>query len=252
VSASPSAKYDTIGRTYTRTRRPDPRIARRIAVALGDARTVVNVGAGTGSYEPVDRFVVGVDPSPTMLRQRPPAAPIAVQAVAERLPFAGSTFDAAMATLTLHHWPNVERGLAEMRRVARRQVIFFFEPSTSMDYWLVGDYCPEVLDLPSERNAPGTDAIAAVLDVRSVEPVPVPADCTDGFGGAYWNRPERYLDPEVQAGISSFAQLDAPLRERLTQRLRADLESGAWDARYGYLRRLAERDLGYRLLIAGS
>jgi SAM-dependent methyltransferase len=243
--------YDAIGKTYTRTRRPDPRIAARIAAALGDARSVVNVGAGAGSYEPTGSFVVAVDPSPTMLAQRAGDAGPAVVAVGEHLPFPDATFEAAMATLTLHHWPDVKRGLAEMRRVARRQVVFFFEPANSMAYWL-GDYCPEVLQLPSERNAPGTDDIAAVLDVRSVEAVPVPADCTDGFGGAYWNRPERYLEPDVQAGISSFAQLDPAARDDFTRRLRDDLESGAWDAKYGHLREQAECDLGYLLLTAGS
>jgi SAM-dependent methyltransferase len=247
-----NARYDTIGRTYTRTRRPDPRIAAQIDAALGSARTVVNVGAGAGSYEPADRAVIAVDPSRTMLAQRPAAGGPAVQGVAERLPFADATFDAAMATLTLHHWPDVEGGLAEMRRVARRQVIFFFDPVYSNDYWLIADYSPDLSNISSERDAPGPDRIAAVLDVRSIAPVLVPADCTDGFGGAFWNRPDRYLDPEVQAGISSFAQLDPAAQRDLTERLRADLESGAWDERHGDLRALDACDLGYRLLIAGS
>jgi SAM-dependent methyltransferase len=246
-----NARYDTIGRTYTRTRQPDVRLARQIQRALGDARTVVNVGAGAGSYEPADRFVVGVDPSRTMIDQRP-APPVAVQAVAEHLPFADHAFDAAMATLTLHHWTDVDCGLAEMRRVAPRQVIFFFDPEYSDDYWLVAEYCPEVLQIPTERNAPGPDDIARVLDVRSVEPVMVPRDCTDGFGGAYWNRPEQYLDPGVQAGISSFSSLAPELRERLINQLRDDLASGAWDAKHGALRDLDEIDLGYRLLVAQS
>ena len=246
-----TARYDTIGRTYTRTRRPDPRIARQVAHALGDARTVVNVGAGAGSYEPVDRFVVGIDPSRTMLGQRP-VPTVAVQSVAEGLPFADGTFDAAMATLTLHHWTDVDRGLAEMRRVAPRQVIFFFDPTYSNAYWLVAEYCPEVVQIPTERNAPGPADIARLLDVRSVERVMVPSDCTDGFGGAYWNRPELYLDPNVQAGISSFSLLAPELRTRVTTQLRDDLASGAWDAKYGHLRTLDEIDLGYRILIAGA
>jgi hypothetical protein len=212
---------------------------------------VVNIGAGAGSYEPTDRVVVGVDPSMTMLAQRPQPT-IAVQGVAERLPFADATFDAAMASLTLHHWTDLERGLAEMRRVAARQVVFFFDPEYSSEYWLVADYCPEVLQIPTERNAPGPDDIARVLDVRSVEPVMVASDCTDGFGGAYWNRPELYLEPDVQAGISSFSLLTPELRDRLTTQLRDDLASGAWDAKHGALRDLDEVDLGYRLLVAGS
>jgi SAM-dependent methyltransferase len=246
-----TARYDTIGRTYTRTRRADPRIAAQIAAALGDARTVVNVGGGAGSYEPSDRVVVGVDPSRTMLAQRR-APTVAVQGVAEQLPFTDDAFDAAMATLTLHHWTDVERGLAEMRRVAARQVILFFDPAYSNQYWLVAEYCPEVMEITTERAAPDAARIGATLDVLSVEPVLVPADCTDGFGGAYWNRPERYLDPEVQAGISSFSLLDPALRERATQHLRADIESGAWDAKHGELRALDDIDLGYRLLVAGS
>ncbi|MCU1426969.1 MAG: SAM-dependent methyltransferase [Actinomycetia bacterium] len=245
------AKYDAIGRTYTRTRIPDPRIAARITAKLGDARTVLNVGAGTGSYEPVDRAVVAVEPSATMLAQRPRGAAPAARAVAEALPFATATFDAAMATLTLHHWNDLEQGVAEMRRVATRQVVLFFEPSCSDDFWLYADYFPESGEVPSER-APGARRLAALFDVRSIESVPVPADCTDGFGAAYWNRPEAYLDPDVQAGISSFAQLDDATRTENTERLRCDLASGAWDTRYGYLRTLAEYDGGYRLLVAGS
>jgi SAM-dependent methyltransferase len=247
-----TSRYDVIGLTYTRTRRPDRRIATRITAALGDARTVVNVGAGAGSYEPTGRFVVGVDPSRTMLAQRPNGAAAAVQGVAEALPFADDSFDAAMATLTLHHWPDVERGLAEMRRVAPRQVVFFFEPVLANDFWLIADYFPEIMQLPSERNAPGAERICQSLDMRWVEPVPVPADCTDGFGGCYWNRPEQYLDPQVQAGMSSFAQLAPDVRVKLTARLRDDIESGAWDAKYGSLRSRAEYDLGYRLLVAGG
>ncbi len=249
-------RYDTIGRTYSSTRRADPRIAAQIVASLGDsgrAETlrVVNVGAGTGSYEPAGRFVVAADPSLTMLRQRPANASPALIARAEELPFADDAFDAALASLTVHHWENLEHGLREMQRVARRQVIFCFEPSLASALWLVGEYFPDVLDLPSERAAPGLDRLAATLAVRYVEPVPVPADCRDGFAGCYWNRPEAYLDPLVQAGISSFAQLDAEVRRAGTERLRRDLESGLWDERHGELRNLTQIDLGYRLLVAG-
>jgi SAM-dependent methyltransferase len=246
------ATYDTIGRTYTRTRRGDPRIAARIAYALGDARAVVNLGAGAGSYEPEDRPVVAIDPSATMLAQRSPAAAPAVRAVAEALPFADATFDAAMATLTVHHWSDPVRGLAEMRRVAPRQVVFFFEPGCERDSWLVTDYYEQYLGLSLEYEAPGIDTIGAVLDVRSIETVLVPADCVDGFGGAFWNRPERYLDTDVQAGISSFANVGDARRRAFTAALRRDLDSGAWDAKHGHLRTLDALDLGYRLLVAGA
>jgi SAM-dependent methyltransferase len=180
----------------------------------------------------------------------PGAAP-AVRAVAEALPFADRTFDAAMTTLTVHHWSNLERGLQEMRRVAARQVIFFFDVAATSGLWLLDEYFPDVMELPSERRAPDAAALARVLDVDRVEPVPVPADCVDGFGGCFWNRPEAYLDPQVQDGMSSFAQLAPETRARGTERLRRDLMSGAWDARHGELRTLREIDLGYRLLVAG-
>lgn len=245
-------RYDTIGRTYTATRRADPRIAAQINAALGDAATVVNVGAGTGSYEPADRFVVAVDPSITMLRQRGAGAAPAVLARAEALPFADGAFGAALASLTVHHWNDVEGGLREMARVARRQVVFYFEPSESPSAWIVEEYLPEILDLPSEREAPGLDRLASILAVRHVEPVPVPSDCADGFTGAYWNRPEAYLDPAVQAGSSSFAQLPPETLRVGIERLRRDLETGVWDERHGDLRASREADIGYRLLVAGN
>jgi SAM-dependent methyltransferase len=244
-------RYDTIGRTYTSTRRADPRIAAQIAAALGDATRVVNVGGGTGSYEPDDRFVVAAEVSLTMLRQRSEGAAPAVQSRAEALPFPDGAFDAALATLTLHHWGHLERGLSEMQRVARAQVIFFFEPTLSRDFWLFAEYFPEIAALESERAAPGLDRLAATLAVHRVEPVAVPADCQDGFAACYWNRPEAYLDPVVQAGISSFAQLEPEVRRAGTERLRRDLASGAWDERHGELRDLTEIDICYRLLVAG-
>ena len=244
-------RYDAIGRTYSATRRADPRIAARIVAALGDTTSVLNVGAGTGSYEPDDRFVLGVDPSLTMLQQRAPDSAPALLGRAEALPFRDDAFAAALAVLTLHHWGDLERGLREMQRVARRQVIFFFEPSWSSTLWLVAEYYPEIVDLESERAAADTARISATLGVRHVEHVMVPADCHDGFGGCFWNRPEAYLDPVVQEGMSCFAQLDPEIRRRGTEQLRRDLESGAWDERHGELRSMREIDIGYRLLVAG-
>ncbi|MET1002538.1 MAG: class I SAM-dependent methyltransferase [Acidimicrobiia bacterium] len=245
-----STKYETIGATYARTRRTDPRIAASIWAALGDARTVVNVGAGTGSYEPADRRVVAVEPSARMIGQRPPGAPPAVQGVAEAMPFATASFDAALAVLTMHHWTDLGAGLAEMRRVAERQVLFFFEPEYADLAWIVVDYFPEILDQESERNAPGVADIAQHLDVVSCEPVPVPADCIDGFGGCYWNRPEMYLDPDVQRGMSCFAQMEAHVLARGIDRLRTELADGTWDAKYGELRTRPEHNLGYHVVVA--
>lgn len=245
-----TSRYDEIGGSYARTRRTDPRIAAPIHAALGGARTVVNVGAGTGSYEPRGREVVAVEPSPTMIAQRAPGSAPVVRAVAEALPFPGGAFDAAMAVLTVHHWDDLAAGLAETRRVAPTQVVFLFDPACFSDAWLL-EYFPEILELETERRAPGPAEIAAHLEVRSVTPVPVPADCVDGFGGCYWNRPEAYLDPVVQEGMSSFAQLAPDVRERATERLRDALTSGEWDRRHGRLRGLAELDIGYRLVTAG-
>jgi SAM-dependent methyltransferase len=244
-------KYDRIGRTYAAARRADPRIAEQIRVALGNARSVVNIGAGTGNYEPTDRPVVAIEPARTMIDQRSAEAAPAVAGVAERLPFLDAAFDAAMATLTLHHWSDVDAGLREMRRVSARQVIFFFDPSVNGAYWLVDDYFPEYRALESEWNAPSAADIGRVLEIRDVETILVPADCTDGFGGAYWNRPEAHLDPVVVQGMSWLALLDPALVERNLARLADELGDGAWDRKYGHLRAEQTIDLGYRLAIAG-
>lgn len=224
-------------------------MAAAIHTALGDAATIVNVGAGAGSYEPRDRTVVAVDPSPTMLAQRRGRSGLVVRGVAEALPFADGTFEAALAVLTVHHWRDRAAGLGEMRRVSRRQVVFFFEPLESHGYWAL-DYFPGAVDLPFERDAPGEDDLRAALSVRDVRPVLVPADCRDGFGAAYWARPEAYLDPAVHAGMSWLALLPAAVVRRGTARLRRDLESGEWDRRHGHLRTQAFYDGGYRLAIA--
>lgn len=251
--ASPprTRRYDSIGGTYAQTRRTEPRIAAQILDALGDAATVVNVGAGTGSYEPDDRRVVAVEPSLTMIEQRPAGSAPVVQGVAERLPFAERSFDAAMATLTLHHWSDLAAGLGELRRVADRQVIFAFDVAATSTYWLVDDYFPEHRALETEWNAPTADDIGRHLDVQRVEVVPVPGDCVDGFGGAFWRRPEAHLDPAVRAGMSWLAQLDPATVERNVARLAAELEDGRWDDKYGHLRDLDALDLGYRLIVCG-
>lgn len=249
TSSASHQLYQSIGNSYSAARRPDPRIQRLIVAALGDAQSVVNVGAGTGNYEPADRRVVAVEPSLAMIAQRRPGAAPAVRAVAGALPFGDQTFEAALAILTLHHWADLSGGLSELRRVASRQVILLFEPWVSGQFWLV-EYFPESLSLPSEKRAPSVEDLRVHLDIQSVMPVPVPADCIDGFAGAYWRRPESYLDPSVRAGISSLAQLPPEVAERCVRKLRQDLESGEWDARYGHLRELTELDLGYRLLIA--
>jgi SAM-dependent methyltransferase len=243
------ARYDTLGRSYSTTRQPDARIADQIADALGQPSRVVNVGAGAGNYEPTDAFVAAVEPSLVMIRQRPRGGAV-VQGIAEKLPFADRSFDVAMAVLTIHHWDDVALGLAEMRRVALRQVLFTFDPAKDAEFWLVADYLPVWIEL--DEALPALADIAQHLDVKSVRPVAVPADCTDGFGGAFWNRPEMYLEPAVQAGISSLAAMDDEVLAPAMARLRDDVASGAWDARHGHLRHYTEFDLGYRLIMAGD
>ncbi len=246
--ASPPV-YDDIGRTYSTTRGEDPRIATQIHDCLGPGRSVVNVGAGTGSYEPTDRFVVAVEPSNEMLRQRPKERAPVVRAVAEALPVADGAFDVAMAVLTIHHWDDVDRGLRELRRVSRRQVVFYFEPLHTHGFWGV-EYFPEAIEVPSEHDAPGEDELRAALRVREVRPLLVPHDCIDGFGVAYFGRPEAYLRPEVQAGMSWLARLPPEVRQRGADRLAGALESGEWDRRFGALRDTEWFDGGYRIAIA--
>jgi len=239
--------YDDIGRTYTRTRATDPRIAAAIWEGLGDARTVVNVGAGAGNYEPPDRELTAVEPSAVMIAQRPPDAAPAVQAPAEELPFEDGSFDAAMAVLTIHHWTDWRRGIEELHRVARRVVVFTWDPSFARRLWITTDYFPFVGD--EERTFPSlADQVGAVRATR-VTMVPVPHDCQDGFYGAHWRRPGAYLDPEVRAGVSVLA---ARAPEELAPglaRLEEDLSTGAWAERHAELLEREELDLGYRLLV---
>ena len=241
------ALYDRLGRSYATTRREDPRIAAAIQAALGDARRVVNVGAGGGAYEPRDREVVAVEPSPVMIAQRPAGAAPVVQASAEQLPFADGEFDVAMAILTVHHWSDLEAGICELQRVAGRIVILSWDQKTTGRFWLVRDYLPEVAAYDS--RSPTTRRLLELLGGGEVTPVPVPHDCADGFLAAWWRRPEAYLDPEVRAGISSLSLLEGRLDLGL-RRLARDLSSGRWHERYAHLLELEELDAGYRLIVS--
>ena len=247
--ARPAAPtYDTIGRVYAHHRRPDPRIAAQVRAALGSARTVVDVGAGTGSYEPRDCTVVAVEPSAVMAAQRAAGAAPVVHGVAEHLPFADDSFDAALAVLTIHHWPDPVAGLREMRRVARAAAVLTFDVEVHAQFWLFGEYVPESSALP-QAHPPSPEAVADVLDAHAVEPVPIPADCVDGFNVAFWNRPERYLDVETRACMSGLAMLpDVLVAERMA-RLRADLADGTWHARHGELIHQDSFDGGLRLVV---
>jgi SAM-dependent methyltransferase len=238
--------YDRIGQGYTAVRREDPTIAAAVHAALGDARTVVNVGAGAGSYEPRDRDVIAVEPSPVMLAQRPVGAAPAVQASAEALPFADDSFDAAMAMLTDHHWPDRAGGLRELRRVARRRaVVFQCDLEVQWDFWLLRDYLK-----PDWEGAMTMTELAGHLGAQRIAPVPIPHDCRDGFFAAYWRRPQAYLDPRVRDGISVFRLMPADEVDAAIERLRADLESGAWARRNADILEREAMDYGYRLIIA--
>jgi hypothetical protein len=242
--------YDTIGATYAVTRRTEPRIAAQVWEALGDARTVVNVGAGTGSYEPPDREVTAVEPSALMRSQRPTGAAACVAALAERLPFADGAFDAAMAFATVHHWQDPIAGLREMQRVAGRVVVFTHDSTDEgwrQRFWLTRDYLPEVADLLAGR--PSLREQAGAIGAR-VDPVLVPWDCVDGFFEAYWRRPEAYLDERVRRGVSVWAKLGPDVERRAVRRLRDDLDSGRWAERNGDLVDLDAAEVGLRLLIA--
>jgi hypothetical protein len=247
------ALYDTIGRGYAAYRRPDPRIASAIEAALGDAVSVVNVGAGAGSYEPPlhssGRTVIAIEPSEVMIRQRPAGAAPCVRGSAEALPLETASVDAAMAVLSVHHWVDLERGLAEMARVARERVVLLTWVPDAAPFWLTDDYFPEIL--AHDRTIfPGAGVLGAILErvigpVR-MTPVPIPHDCTDGFLCAYWRRPDCYLDAGRRGAISSFARIDA---EGGLARLRDDLAGGRWAERNGALLKLDALDVGYRIVV---
>ncbi len=244
----PGHRYEGIGGGYAEARPSDPRIEAQIRAAIGPVRSVVNVGAGTGNYEPADLRVTAVEPSPTMLAQRTGPVPC-VRAVAERLPLVDDAADVATAIFTIHHWTDQGAGLAELGRVAERQVSLVYDNDVTMTMWLL-DYFPEVATAPWEVDAPNATTIGRHLDVDEVRTLWVPPDCSDGFTGAYWNRPERYLEPEVQAGMSTLARLDPETRAAGTERLRRAIASGQWDRDHGHLRRADRFDMGYRLVLS--
>ena len=244
-----TATYDAIGHGYAAVRRPDPRIAAHLHAVLGDARTVLNVGAGTGSYEPDDRWVLAVEPSAVMRAQRPPHLAPAIDAVAGSLPLDDDSVDAAMALITVHHWPDPVAGLRELRRVARGPVLVLtFDIPRTGDSWLLADYVPEV-EADDLARFPAIDAVAGALGGARVETVPIPADCADGFFHAFFARPEAYLDPAVRAGQSVWSRLPEGVEERAVAALAEDLRSGAWDARHGALRAAESYDGGLRLVV---
>lgn len=247
-----SPRYDVIGATYTATRRADPRIEAQIREALSDARRIVNVGGGTGSYETAGPVVAAIDPSPVMLAQRAAGTAPAAQGVAEHLPFRDGAFDAALAIFTIHHWSDWRAGLAEVQRVAGGRIVMLtWDPAVQGLFWLTDEYLPESLT-DDQFDGPTFAQLDEALGGIRVEPVPIPADCQDGFFAAYWARPEAYLDPIVRAGISCCSLLDQTLVESRIARLADDLASGTWDELHPGLRHQHSLDVGYRLVISGS
>lgn len=246
------ARYDTIGHGYSRTRREDPRFRAQIHAALADARTVVNVGAGTGAYEPPDRYVIAVEPSDVMAAQRSRDLAPAIRASAGGLPLRDRSVDAAMAILSLHHWDEErEEGVRELRRVARGAVVILtFDTAISGALWLMADYLPEVAAL-DRRTFPPLEQLAGWLggDVRVVE-LPIPRDTPDWMLGSFWAHPERVLDADARAATSGFARMPAAVVDRVVSDVSRDLASGLWDARYGHLRSLDALDVGLRLVVA--
>lgn len=248
---SRTARYDEIGGGYSLTRREDPRISSAIRHALGDARSVVNVGAGTGSYEPADRYVIAMEPSDVMAAQRRPTIPPALRASAADLPLRDNSVDAAMAVLTIHHWDDeLERGIQEMHRVARDAVVILtYDPLVSAEMWLM-DYLPEVAEL-DRRIFPAPELLAEWLGGRTrIEVVPIPRDTPDWMLGSFWAHPERVLDERARNATSGFARMDASVVQRVVRDVRRDLENGVWDERYGHLRELDAFDAGLRLVVS--
>jgi SAM-dependent methyltransferase len=245
-----TAAYDEIGRAYGEHRRPDPRLATAIWDALGEARSVINVGAGAGSYEPPERDVLAIEPSAVMIAQRRPGAARAVQAAAESLPVEDKSFDAAMAVLTIQHWTDVEQGLAELCRVAReRIVVVTMDVDKLGELWLIRDYIPEML--ASHAAAfPSISSLAQALPNVSVSVLAVPGDCTDRFMAALWATPEAYLNAHVSSATSAWHQVPSQVVDRARATLRHDLDSGRWDERHGSLRHAPTLDIGLRIVRA--
>jgi SAM-dependent methyltransferase len=243
--------YDRIGVGYSAVRRPDPRWCRTIRAALAGARTVLNVGAGTGAYEPADLPVVAVEPSAEMRAQRVPSAAPCLAARAEDLPFADRSFDVALAVLTVHHWSDLRAGLAELRRVARRFVVVTYDMDVQGEFWLTRDYIPQIREAERGR-VPSVRRLCGLLGRCDVRVMPVWHDHTDGFMTAFWRRPEAYLDPVRRRSCSAFALTDPAAVAGGIERLRRDLESGRWARRYRGLQRLDHIDVGFRLISGAS
>jgi SAM-dependent methyltransferase len=246
------ADYGRIGDGYSRYRRPDPRIAARLRAALGEARSVLNVGAGAGSYEPTDIAVTAVEPSASMRAQRPAALPPAIDATAEALPFPDRHFDAAMASFTVHQWRDLARGLSELRRVTRGPVVILSCDPQALDCFWLAEYAAEAIEVEARRYPRIETLVAGLGGAARVEPVPIPLHCSDGFGEAYYGRPEMLLDRDARQACSAWSFVEPAVVERFERHLGDDLRSGRWDLRWGSLRTQPEFDGSLRLIVAGG
>ncbi|HEX8036663.1 MAG TPA: methyltransferase domain-containing protein [Ktedonobacterales bacterium] len=244
--------YDTHGQGYAQQRRADPRIAALVHGVLGAAHTVLNVGAGSGSYEPTDRYVLALEPSATMRAQRPPHLAPAIHGIAEALPLDDQSVDAAMALVTVHQWADLEAGLRELRRVTRGPIVVLTFDGAALDRFWLADYAPELI-AAERRRYPAIDALCATLGgTTEVRVVPIPSDCVDGFTEAFYARPERFLDPAVRRAQSAWGFVGEEAQARFVRTLRADLASGAWDDKYGSWRQLPAFEGSLRLLVSHS
>ena len=248
--AAGDVDYEQTGRGYAARRRTEPRIAAHVHAALGSARTVLNVGAGAGSYEPEGRYVLAVEPSRAMRAQRPPHLAPAIDAVAEALPFDDASIDAGMATFTVHQWADLAKGLAELRRVVRGPIVILTADPSALDGWWLVEYAAELVEV-ERRRYPPLDVIGSALgpDV-DVRPVPVPIDCVDGFAEAYYARPEELLEPDVRRSQSAWGFVDDDVERRFVAELERDLASGEWDRRHGAWRTRPELEGSLRLVVA--
>jgi SAM-dependent methyltransferase len=244
--------YAPVANAYGDHRRADPRIAAAVHAALGAAHTVLNVGAGTGAYEPVDRVVTAVEPSAEMRARRPRHLPAAVDARAEHLPFADGSFDAAMATFSVHQWADRGVGLAEMRRVTRGPIVLLTCDPARLRSWWLHEYAPEVIDVEASRYPTIAELTRHLGRTTSATPVPIPLDCTDGFNDAYFGRPERLLDRQARLACSSWGFVSPQAVARFEARLAADLADGTWDARHGHLRRVPSLEAALVLVVSSG
>jgi SAM-dependent methyltransferase len=246
------ARYDTIGHGYTQTRREDPRFRALIHAALGDAKTIVNVGAGAGAYEPRDRHVIAIEPSDVMAAQRPSDLAPAIRASADSLPLRDQSVDAAMAIVTVHHWDEGrEKGVRELRRVARGAVVIMtYDPVISASMWLMADYLPEVGEKDFAIFPPPSQLAEWLGGNVRIDTIPIPRDTPDWMLGSFWAHPERVLDANARAATSGFARMPTGVVDRVVSEVSRDLESGRWDERHGHLRSLDELDVGLRLVVA--